>query len=205
VRPARPLDRIYDRAMSLHLRHYISAVYGLDHVLRLVDDATWDAPSPCDGWSVRDVTGHAIGVVSNVAGRCGMGELIDVFVDPPGAIAGNDPYAKWLEIRHRVTEALDQPGVLQRELTWSVGTTTIDEFLSHMCADAVIHTWDIARGAGVDERLDASLVTYVDGVVRARGDGINRAPKRYLSELEAGESADAQTRLLAYSGRSVAR
>jgi uncharacterized protein (TIGR03086 family) len=189
--------------VSQNLRNYIAAIYGLDHVLRLVPDNAWDQPSPCEGWTVRDATGHAIGVVSNVAARCGMGDVVDVFTDNPAQIAGADPYATWFEIRSRVTLALDQPGVLQQPVQSSMGLSTIDRFIAHMCADAVIHTWDIARGAGVDERLDASLVSFVHTVTRGRGEEINRAPKRYVSEVEVPDSADAQTRLLAYSGRRV--
>ncbi len=189
--------------MSENLRFYTRAVYGLDHVLRLVADDAWDHPSPCEGWSVRDVTGHAIGVVANVAARTGMGELVDVFADNPGRIAGDAPYTAWLEIRDRVLEALDQPGVLQGTIESSMGSMTIDQFIANMCADAAIHTWDIARGAGVDERLDASLVSYVDGIIRARDESVNRAPRRFTTALDTAEAADAQTRMLAFAGRQV--
>jgi uncharacterized protein (TIGR03086 family) len=191
--------------VSVNLRYYIRALYGLDHVLRLVGDEAWDAPSPCEGWTVRDVTGHAIGVVSNVAARCGFGDVVDVFADPPRGIAGDDPYGAWTEILNRVTQVLDEPGVLQREMTSSLGVMSLDDFLAHMGADTVIHTWDIARGAGVDERLDASLVRYVDDVVRGRGDAFNRGPRRFVAASDVDAGADAQTRLLAFTGRRVAR
>jgi uncharacterized protein (TIGR03086 family) len=187
--------------MSQNLRNYIAAIYGLDHVLRLVPDDAWERPSPCEGWAVRDVTGHAIGVVSNVAARCGHGELLDVFAEKPGQIAGDEPYATWSEIRNRVVEALDQPGVLQRDIGSSMGSMTVDAFIANMCADAVIHTWDIARGAGVDERLDTSLVHYVDAIIRARDEAVNRAPKRFVPPVDVSDTADAQTRLLAFAGR----
>jgi uncharacterized protein (TIGR03086 family) len=189
--------------MSEGLRHYIRAVYGLDHVLRLVADDAWDRPSPCEGWSVRDVTGHAIGVVHNVAARTGMGELVDVFTDRPASIAGDDPYATWSEIRDRVLEALDHQGVLQRIVGSSLGEMPIEQFIANMCADAVIHTWDIARGAGVDERLDAGSVAYVDAIIRARDESINRAPRRFTDVVDVDATADAQTRMLAYAGRQV--
>jgi uncharacterized protein (TIGR03086 family) len=189
--------------MSEGLRHYVRAVYGLDHVLRLVPADAWDRPSPCDGWSVRDVTGHAIGVVHNVAARTGMGELVDVFADDPAQLAGDDPYATWSEIRDRVLAALDQQGVLQRTVGSSLGEMPVEQFIANMCADAVIHTWDIARGAGVDERLDPGSVAYVDAIIRARDESINRAPRRFDAIVDTGAAADAQTRMLAYAGRAV--
>lgn len=189
--------------MSEGLRQYVKAVYGLDHVLRLVPAAAWERPSPCEGWSVRDVTGHAIGVVHNVAARTGMGQLVDVFADNPASIAGDDPYATWSEIRDRVLEALDRHGVLQRTVGSSLGEMPIEQFIANMGADAVIHTWDIARGAGVDERLDAGSVTYVDAIIRARDESINRAPRRFTDVIATDVAADAQTRMLAYAGRQA--
>jgi uncharacterized protein (TIGR03086 family) len=189
--------------MSVNLRHYVSAIYGLDHVLRLVPDDAWDRPSPCEGWTVRDVTGHAIGVISNVGARAGHGEMVDVFADDPARIAGEHPYATWYEIRTRVLDALDQPGALQRQIESTLGPSTIDEFIRNMTADALIHTWDIARGAGVDECLDAGLVEVVHAIITTRPEAVNRAPRRFLPAVDPADTADAQSRMLAFAGRII--
>jgi uncharacterized protein (TIGR03086 family) len=188
--------------VSKNLRHYIATIYGLEHVIRLVPDDAWDRPSPCDGWTVRDVAGHAMGVVSNVAARCGMGETLDVFADNPGTIAGAHPLVSWYSIRHRVLEALDQPGALQTEISSSLGTMTLDNFIANMAADGLIHTWDIARGAGVDERLDPALVAVVYEIITARDEAVNRAPRRYSAAVAVDARADAQSRMLAFAGRN---
>jgi uncharacterized protein (TIGR03086 family) len=187
--------------VSQNLRHYVATIYGLEHVIRLVPDDAWDLPSPCEGWTVRDVAGHAMGVVSNVAARCGMGEAINVFADSPGTIAGAHPLTTWYSIRHRVLEALDQPGALQIEMTSGLGTMTVDAFIANMAADGLIHTWDIARGAGVDERLDPTLVDVVYEIITARDEAVNRAPQRFIAAVAVNSSADAQTRMLAFAGR----
>jgi uncharacterized protein (TIGR03086 family) len=187
--------------VSQNLRHYVATVYGLEHVIRLVPDGAWDLPSPCEGWTVRDVAGHAMGVVSNVAARCGMGDVLDVFADNPGTIAGTHPLTTWYSIRHRVLEALDQPGALQIQIESSMGTMTVDAFIANMTADGLIHTWDIARGAGVDERLDPTLVNVVYDIISARDEAVNRAPRRFTAPVAVDAKADAQTRLLAFAGR----
>lgn len=209
VRNTRPKrhrsEPLHSAFVSQNLRNYVTAIYGLDHVLRLVPDSRWDAPSPCEGWTVRDAAGHAMGVISNVRARITGEEPIDVFRDDPSAIAGDDPYATWYRIRGEVLEALDRPGSLQIEVAHTLGVMPIDTFITHMCADATIHTWDIARGAGVDERLDRDLVAFVDGVIRGRDDAMNRAPKRFAAQVQlSGASAeDAQARMLAFAGRTV--
>jgi uncharacterized protein (TIGR03086 family) len=191
----------YHRDVSQNLRHYVATIYGLEHVIRLVPDDAWEQPSPCEGWTVRDVAGHAMGVVANVAARCGMGEVVDVFADSPGTIAGAHPLTAWYSIRHRVLEALDQPGALQIEIQSSMGAMTVDAFIANMTADGLIHTWDIARGAGVDERLDPTLVGVVHDIITARDEAVNRAPRRFTAPIEVGASADAQSRMLAFAGR----
>ena len=69
-------------------------------------------------------------------------------------IAGDDPWASFRPIRDRYLEATDRPGALQTRFTSSVGEVTLDEYLGKMCPDTLIHTWDLARAAGVDDTLD---------------------------------------------------
>jgi len=48
-------------SMSTNLRNYTKALYGFDAVVQRVPEDRWDADSPCDGWSARDVVTHACG------------------------------------------------------------------------------------------------------------------------------------------------
>lgn len=48
----------------------IDELHGLEKLIRSVDDRGWAAPTRCDGWVVRDVAAHVIGVYADiVAGR----------------------------------------------------------------------------------------------------------------------------------------
>ena len=67
--------------MSENLRHYTTIVFGFEHVLRLVPESAWANPSPCEGWNARQVAGHAMAVVNNVAARGGVGTVVDPFAD----------------------------------------------------------------------------------------------------------------------------
>lgn len=188
--------------MSVNLRNYTVALFGLDRVLRSVAADAWDNPSPCEGWTTRNVAGHAIGVVNNVAARAGLGDLCDPFGDT-AAIAGDDVYATWLEIRTRVFEALDRPGALQIAFESSAGAMTIDGYLGMLTADALIHSWDIARAAGLDERLDPAIVPVVHRDMHKRDATVMRAPGRYTAALATDAEADLQTQLLSFAGRTV--
>ena len=110
--------------------------------------------------AARDVAGHAMGVVNNVAARGGVGQVIDVFAEV-GAIGGDDPLATFRAIRDRFLDATDRPGALQTVITSSVGEVTLDQYIGMMCADTLVHTWDLARAAGVDDLLDPGAVRWV--------------------------------------------
>ena len=187
--------------MSENLRLYTSIVFGFEHVLRLVPADAWDDPSPCEGWTARDVAGHAMSVVNNVAARAGIGRQVDVFKDL-ARWAGDDPATNFRAVRNRYLEATDQPGALQRPVTSRLGEMTLDRFLGQMCVDTLVHTWDVARATGVDERLDPDAVSAVLRDLLARDSDLVRGPDRYADAVDLGADVDEQRRLLAYSGRT---
>jgi uncharacterized protein (TIGR03086 family) len=190
--------------VSENLRRYTVAVFGLEHVLRLVPDAAWDAESPCEDWTAREVAGHAMGVVNNIAAKAGHGEAVDAFGDV-GAIAGDDPLASFRAIRNRLFEALDWEEALQTPVKSALGEMSIDEYLLRMTNDAVVHTWDIARAAGVDETLDPDLVEFVHASLIAGESPSLRSPGRYHDAIEVDPTMSPQDLMIAYSGRDPRR
>jgi len=186
--------------MSENLRRYTVAVFGFEHVLRMVPKGAWDAPSPCEGWSAREVAGHAMGVVNNIAAKAGVGEAVDPFGDV-GAIAGDDPVESYRMIRNRLLDALDQDGVLEQMVTSRLGDRPMDAYLAAMTGDTLVHTWDVARAAGVDDTLDPELVRIVhESMVEEESPGM-RTPGRYDPAVDADDDMSAQDRLIAYTGR----
>ena len=184
--------------MSAHLREYTAALFELDRVMRAVPAGAWDAPSPCEGWSAREVAGHAIAVVVNVGAKLGANDPVDAFADL-ATTAGDDPATTCRRARVATLAALDRPGTLTTPVVSSLGEMTIDDYVALMAHDALVHAWDIARATGVDERLDPWLVDLV--FARMRRNGLPRAADRYGDEIDVAPDADAQTRLLAYTGR----
>ena len=70
--------------MSENLRRYTTIMFGFEHVLRLVPDSAWSNRSPCEEWNARQVAGHAMSVVNNIAARGGVGTVVDAFGDVDG-------------------------------------------------------------------------------------------------------------------------
>lgn len=187
--------------MSKNSQTYLSVLFGFDHVLRSVPSDAWEKPSPCEGWTVRDVAGHAMVVVNNVAARAGVGTMLDPF-EGVGATAGDDPYQTFRQMRNRFIAAMDDPSAVEIVIESRLGKMTIDDYIEQMYGDTLVHTWDVARGAGLDATLDPDLVSIVYASYLARDMAPLRTPGRYDDALDIDTPAGEQDRLLAFTGRN---
>ncbi|MCB0960226.1 MAG: TIGR03086 family protein [Acidimicrobiales bacterium] len=165
---------------------------------RAVPADRWDAPSPCDDWTVRDVARHVVDVQGQFAGFIGreLEGVPSVDDDPVGA----------LEASLGQTQAnLDDEAVAQTGYDGHFGPTTyessVDRFAS---ADLVVHRWDLGTGAGVEVALDdrdvAASLADLDALEEPMR-SMMRGPGAFGPEIEVGDDVDDQTRLLAFLGR----
>ena len=174
-----------------------------DDRLRSVIDAapagSWDAPSPCDGWSARDVLGHLIDTE-----RSFLVERADMAPDPDVDIElRTDPPAAWRRHVDSVRPLVSDEQRMARPFDGHFGPTTVgDTFLRFYVFDMLVHRWDLAIALGVpvpftDDELDLIETSaagwgdalYMEGVCQAG--------------VDAGPGADRETRVLALLGRSV--
>jgi len=157
----------------------------------------WASPSPCEGWTARDVVAHIIGNLGVFEGFVGR-ELGDV------PSTDDDPAAAFAAANRVVSDHLHDPdaaaasfeGAVFGHMTFAEG---IDRFVSY---DLLIHRWDLARAAGLDVTLPADEVARAREAASALGDAL-RGPNAFGPEVPAPEGADEQTRLLAFLGRTV--
>lgn len=186
--------------MSQNLRLYTRALYGFDHVVRLAPPEAWSNESPCEGWTARHVLGHVNAVQryieSLIEGRePTMNPMQDLERN-----AGDDPAATWAATLESLLAALDQPGVLQRVVQSFWGEITVDDGIGRLLGDVTIHSWDLARAFGVDDRLDPILVEAVTAAMAPNADNL-AASGMFAARVDVGDDADAQAQLLAMSGR----
>ena len=156
----------------------------------------WDKPSPCEGWSARDVVGHMVEWMPGFLGS------IDVPI-PAGPSAAEDPSAAWDHLAAEIQRVLDDPEVATREFTHEhLGTQTVEMAIGRiMTGDVLIHTWDLARSTGGDERLDPGLVhAMLDGIQAM--DEVMRSSGQYGPKVSVATTADEQTQLIAFMGRT---
>ena len=186
--------------MSENLRLYTTVMFGLEQTLARVPTSAWDRPSPCEGWTVREVAGHAMAVTHNIAARASGGELRDAFTDV-AEIGGDDPVATFRAFRDQFLEATDRRGALQTTVESRLGDMDLDSYMAFMRSDTLVHTWDVARGADIDPYFDPRMVSVVLADYLARDMTPLRVPQRYDDERSVADESDELTRLIAFTGR----
>ncbi len=101
--------------------------------------------------------------------------------------------------RDALLAALDQEGAIHKPFNGPFGPGTIDSFLAIHSMDCLIHTWDIAKTAGIDAHLPPDMAAAGAAGLASLGDGI-RAPGLFGPAVVV-ESDDPVTRLIAIAGR----
>lgn len=188
--------------MSANLRNYVKSLYAFDHVLRLTPDKALTRKSPCAGWTGNDVVEHAMGGVKMIHSFTTTGN------GPKRALkVAADPLAQWAKLRDSTIEALDQPGALQtianEPFGPEFGSVPIDALVGFMGADLMVHAWDLARTAKVDDQLDQALCKATLTTWKGLPEDIMRGPGMFTAPIKPAKGADAQTRLLNFLGRTA--
>lgn len=153
----------------------------------------WSNPSPCAGWTARDVVEHLLDWVPSVIGKSGI-EF------PP--LPADEPAVAWAALSATLQAALDDPDIAQRTFdAGPPGELTVEGAIDMLVVgDVLVHTWDLARAAGLDERLDEDIVAaMLDGILPM--DEVLRASGHYGPKVVVADDADVQTKLLAFTGR----
>src|SRR4051794_12085477 len=81
----------------------------------------WDAPSPCDGWTARDVVKHVAETPGMIFGRVGR--------DFDASAAGAEPAAAFAATREQIEAALSDDQIATAEFDGFFGRTTFAEAL----------------------------------------------------------------------------
>lgn len=80
---------------------------------------------------------------------------------------GPDPFGGYARSVRAVLAAFREPGALDRTVDYPLGRIPGRQALAVRTADTLVHTWDLARAIGADERLDPALVEWLDDGIGA--------------------------------------
>lgn len=159
-----------------------------------VPPGAWTNQSPCTEWTAHDVAKHVVDVTRMLLTRATGG-------DPTPPDSDEDLLAAWKVESDAVKAALADPDRAKTEVTGMGGTQPFEQLAGDvMCADTLIHTWDLARATGQDDRLDAEGVAAAMAFLEPN-DELLRSPGGMGPKIDPPADADDQTRLLSFVGR----
>ena len=152
---------------------------------------SWGNQSPCTEWKARDVVAHVANNLRKVTG----GALPDVTAD-------EDITAAWAATRDAVHGALASAD-LSANVDTPLGAMPLEAFIGRIIStDVLVHTWDLARAVGGDDKLDAEAVTGAYSGLKPM-DAMIRRPGLFDARIDVPAGSDVQTEFLSFLGRTV--
>lgn len=182
--------------MSEVADRYRAVADGFGARLEGVADDRWSSPTPCTDWDARQVVVHVVGVhrqvLSTVTG-----------VDAAEVDAAGDLGAQWRAARGAVEAALADPATAATVVTSGFGEQPFESLVGRLlCADTLVHTWDLARATGQDEHLDPGALAACRDFLEPIDEAIRR-PGGFAAKIDPADGADPQTAFLNFCGRAV--
>lgn len=169
-----------------------------DEFTTRVDGAAgkWSDPSPCEGWDARAVVAHVVevhrGTVAGLAGE-----------RPTPVGPDEDPVAAWRAARAAVEAALADPDQAAKVIRSPFGEQPFAQLVGRLVTtDLLVHTWDLARATGQDERLLPDMVEGAFSGLRPM-DAMLRSGTAFGPKIDPAPDADVQTQFLNFVGRRV--
>jgi uncharacterized protein (TIGR03086 family) len=156
----------------------------------------WAASTPCPDWTVRDLVAHVIGTHRRVLATLDGTEPAAVDID-------GDLVQQWRAATNDIADAVHDPAQASKVVKSMFSEQPFESLVGTLlCADTLVHTWDLARATGQDETLDA------DAAAKAREflttiDEPMRRPGGFAPKIEPLPGADDQTEFLNFVGREV--
>ena len=156
----------------------------------------WSVTTPCSEWTVRDLVTHVITTQRRVLAALEGGEALEVDSD-------EDLRRAWAAASGAVMDAVTDPETASKTVSGMFGEQPFESLVGRMvCADTLVHTWDLARAIGQDEALDPDAVAHCTEFLGPLDEAIRR-PGGFAEKIEPPSDADEQTRFLNLCGRAV--
>jgi uncharacterized protein (TIGR03086 family) len=174
---------------------------------RLVDGTTGELlerPTPCEGWTARDIINHITGGATMFAMSAESGSVPDDLVAQlmGGDNIGDDPQGAFKVAATRALAAFEDPAVLDKMVTLPFGTMPAGVALNIAVFDVATHAADLAVSTGQQIEDLAILEAALEIGKQMVGPDL-RTPGVFDAEQAADADAPIQDRLLAFAGRRL--
>jgi uncharacterized protein (TIGR03086 family) len=169
-------------------------------VVAEIDRGQLGLPTPCADWDVQALLNHVVS--GNLwASELGAGATIEEVGDRlDGDVLGDDALAAYEASAKLAAATFEAPGALDAPCAVSYGPVPGSVYAGHRFVDVLVHGWDLAVATGQDATLDPELAAAAYEVLAPEA-AMVRASGVFGDEVAVPAAADAQTRLLAFTGR----
>jgi len=159
------------------------------HLQRLVDATTDEQlglPSPCDGWSVRDLLNHVVG--GAVRYRLLLEDAPEELIAGTRTAdhLGPDPAASLRDKARVLSSAFAAPEAGARIVHHRAGDITGDQLRTLRVVECTMHGWDLATATGQDptipDELAGEVIAATGRIDMLRGQGFFAPPPADVSD-----------------------
>ncbi len=185
---------------ALAIAQVTPILHGLD-TAATNDPAVLRKPTPCDQYDVGEVAAHLVAVIQRITA---VARGLDPF-SVPQEIPGLEPAGfgeGWNEAVAEQKEVWSDDRVLAQPLVLPFATLPGAVALSIYISEVVVHTWDLAKGLGLEVAWDEVLA---EGALATMQFGLPAEPRGgevpFAPVVEIASDAPAMDRLLAWLGR----
>ncbi len=177
------------------------AISLLAEAVEQIPPESWDQPSNLEGWSIRDLVGHATGSATKVVTLVEGGP---VWQGPsqPEHWKSDDPAAQLRELRARLQDALPNAD-LDAMRPSPEGEVPLQRALTFPVSDLAMHSWDVYRSQDRLVELPEDLLGFCRTLVDSVPEELLRRSGAFGPAQPAPDDATPTAQLMAYLGRSV--
>ena len=139
-----------------------------------VQEEDWDKPTPCPNWSVRDLVNHMfLGTRMTVQLLAG-GSRDDVIAGlGDNLLDGSDDIsADFATLAEEMRRGFSAPSGLEGTVDHPMGEIPRTMFIGFRVLDDTVHSWDLARGIGANDELDAEVIGFLWNEIQPMAGGI---------------------------------
>jgi uncharacterized protein (TIGR03086 family) len=193
-------------ALVLQIRQSVQVIDDLDaaagamrHVIAgLSSGDGWNLPSPCAGWTVRDVINHV------VTGNLRTLAWTNSDNGPPNEddYLGADPLGafntSFHEVRARLADLLDRDTSVQTPFA----VLSPERLIEMRCCELAVHAWDVAQATSQSTDFAPETCERVLVIARASVHGLDRTQGPFGAEQPSPPGASSADRLAAFFGRA---
>ncbi|MGI8335829.1 TIGR03086 family metal-binding protein [Actinomadura scrupuli] len=192
---------------------FVLASAEFERRLRAVRSEQWAWPTPCTEWNVRQLVNHMARGNLNYVSLLHGGARTEFLRLREADALGTDPVGAYERSVRVCAAAFAEPGALDRVLDYPLGKVAGRQALAVRTTDSTVHTWDLARAIGADDRLDLSLITWINDHLEEIYAGLAETPTdvdtthRFFAAPQGvpTDEASEQQRLLHRMGRTPER